>query len=161
SGDIGEADLRVHLSRAFERIGKCCRRALAGLRRRLDVIVAARLQGPIDLETIELMLDEVAAEFARSATQTAAATAKRAMVVAHQGRAPGNWVKNDYGGLRPHSQHRWETALSELAQANRAVKAATVFATLAAALEAIPADHHPPSTALRSNYVSDLARLWR
>jgi hypothetical protein len=162
SRNIAEANARAKMCLTLKRLGKCCRRASAGVRQRLDEAVLPLLaQDPIDSEVIEAILDAAATEFELFSGQDAAATAFRAMVVTIKGRDPSNWLKNNYVGLRPETQRSCEAALSKLAK-KRSAKAHMVFDALAAALDKPPAGKKDPATAkLRSKYVSDLALLWR
>ena len=160
SGNIVEAKSRAKVCLAFKRLGNCCRRVSAGLRRHLDEAILPLLQqDPIDLEVIHDILDATVAEF-ENCPEDAAVTAMRAMF-----KKPGSWrddwLINEYAGLRPERQRSCEAALSKLAKKGRSAKAHMVFDALAAGVENKPAGNHDPDPAtLISNYVSVLARLW-
>lgn len=161
SNVIVDGRSRTKLARAFERLANCCRRASAGLRRRLNAVIPPLLQqGAIDAEVIEAIIDAATAEFQRSSTERTAATALRAIFITHRARTPNNWVKNDLAGLRAQIQRHCEAALSTLGKRGKSVKAHMVFEALTAALESKPTSENDPSV-LIAGYVQALTRIWK
>ena len=155
SGNIVEEQSRAKVGLAFKRLANCCRRAPAGLCRRLnEAIVPLLQQDPIDLEVIHDIFAAAASQFEIS-PEEAAATAMRSMS------SRADWLINEYSGLRPETQRNCELALSKLAQNKRPAKAHMVFKALAAGVKDKPAGNQDSdSVTLRSDYVSALARLW-
>lgn len=161
SAAVVEAKLRTRLALTFGRLGNCCRRASAGLRRRLDAVIAPLLQqNAIDAEVIEAIIDVATAEFQRSSPERAAATALRAILVAEGDSTAINWVKNDFAGLQPQTQRRCELALSRLGKTGKSVKAHIVFDTLKGALECKQIAENPTSF-LIAGYIEALVPIWK
>jgi len=161
SGNIVEAQSRKKLGSAFKRLANCCRRASAGLRRRLDeAIVPLLREDPIDSEVIHDIFAATASEFEIS-SEAVAVTAMRAMFKEPDS-SRNDWLINEYAGLHPETQRACEGALSKLAQKKRSAKAHMVFEALAAGVKKKPAGKDDSDLAtLRSDYVSALARLWK
>jgi len=156
-----EANSRATLAKAFKCVGNCCRRAPAGLRRRLDAVIPPLLeQGAIDAEVIEAIIDAAIAEFKRSSNDPTTATALRAMYITDAAGTADNWLKNRFAGLRPQAQRRCEVALSKLGKSGRSVKAHMVFEVLKAALER-KSIAEKATFFLIAGYVAVLVLVWR
>ena len=114
-----EAQSRKKVGSAFKRLANCCRRAPAGLRRRLDeAIVPLLQQDPIDSEVMHDIFAAAASQFEISPEQVAV-TAMRAMFKGPHN-ARDDWLINEYAGLHPETQRNCEAALSKLAK-NRTI----------------------------------------
>ncbi len=163
SDQLVEGSCRHKLCAAFKRLARCCRRASAALRNRLDGAIAPRLQhGYVDLELVEDILDAAVIELDKFPKESAAKTARATMLVTMADREPSNWIKNAYGGLHPESQRNSELALAKLRNQEGGITAAAVFEALASALDA----QQPRKTDIEVNaivrdYVAAVASLWR
>jgi hypothetical protein len=163
SQEVASFRAKLRLKKAFKTVANCARRAPAHIRRKLDRRIRLILvRNPVDLQTIELILDKTAAVFRSHRKDKAAQTALRSMSVKVWNRSRVVW-KDDYSTLRPMDQSSIETALREFCKRlSDKLSASNVFKILASALDNSArtkpsADIHRLIVA----YVVEVARAWR
>jgi hypothetical protein len=166
--DFSDASVRaqalIRLSKAFDRIGNCAKRAPANLRKELDQALAplVRQQEHIDIEAVEAIFEVSDRVLAEHTGEEAADTALSALGSRHDGEGRRITLKLDFETLSSLSQDRVVNSLSALMTSSGGeLTASEIFHRLADACGAETAKVDPRIGPLITDYVAVVAGLWR